>query len=60
MTPTIIGDRCSHGIPWNEHCPQCELVSAKEIVAHWGSSVDEARRVIAEAEKREVTDAHQT
>jgi hypothetical protein len=49
----IIGKTCSHGIPWNDHCPECELATARKTVAQWGDAVDEARRVIAEAEKRE-------
>lgn len=41
--------RCSHGKPWKDYCPACELVSARETVRHWGREVDEARKVIAEA-----------
>lgn len=44
---------CSHGKTWKDHCPACALVSAREVVQHWGSAVDNARKVIAEA----VTDA---
>jgi hypothetical protein len=40
---------CSHGVAWGDHCPECELVSAREIEAHWGEMVDEARKVIAKA-----------
>jgi hypothetical protein len=50
MTDTI-GKTCSHGIPWTDHCPQCELVSARETVAHWGEAVDKARSVIESAAK---------
>jgi hypothetical protein len=49
----IIGDRCSHGKLWAEACPECELVSAKQIVEHWGKAVDEARATIAAAEQKE-------
>ena len=51
MTIEIIGKTCSHGKRWDEPCPDCELISAREIVKHWGKAVDDARRVIAEAEK---------
>lgn len=47
--PKVINDRCSHGKTWGEECSACELVSAHEMVNHWGRAVDEARRVIAEA-----------
>jgi hypothetical protein len=47
------GTHCSHGKSWHEECPECALVSAEETVRHWGRAVDEARRVIAEAEKRQ-------
>lgn len=46
-----LGDACSHGKPWSEECPECNLVAARELVAHWGSAVDEARKMIA-ANKR--------
>ncbi|WP_157661651.1 hypothetical protein [Burkholderia ubonensis] len=42
--------RCSHGKTWHEHCPACALISARETVRHWGMEVDDARKVIAEAE----------
>jgi hypothetical protein len=48
----FIGKTCSHGVSWNDHCQQCELVSAREIVAHWGETVDRARAAIHEAERR--------
>jgi hypothetical protein len=47
----MIGDQCSHGVKWACQCRECDLVSARELVAHWGNQVDEARRVIA-ASKR--------
>lgn len=40
---------CSHGKTWRDYCPACALVSAREVVQHWGSAVDNARKVIAEA-----------
>ena len=48
---SIIGERCSHGKTWSQECPDCKLVSAHEMVRHWGRAVDEARKVIAESEK---------
>lgn len=39
---------CRHGIPYSRQCSECDLASAREIVAHWGEKVDEARRVIAQ------------
>lgn len=50
---TTINDRCSHGKTWAEACPECEIVSAKEVVEHWGPVVDEARATIAAAEQME-------
>jgi hypothetical protein len=47
-------DKCSHGVPWGRDCLACDLVSARQIIEHWGPLVDEARKVIAEAEKEEV------
>jgi hypothetical protein len=52
--PKIIVDRCSHGKLWNEECPECELISAREFVKRWGPMVDEARAKIEELTKREV------
>lgn len=43
---------CSHGIRWECDCRECDLVSAREVVSHWGSLVDAARAVIANAEPR--------
>lgn len=43
----MLGDKCSHGVRWGDHCPECELISARQIVDHWGEMVDEARRVIS-------------
>ena len=51
---SIIGEGCSHGKTWDEPCPDCELVSAKEFIKRWGKAVDEARKVIAESEKEGV------
>jgi len=42
----MLGEACRHGVKWSDHCPQCELVSARETVAHWGEAVDRARSVI--------------
>lgn len=50
---TELGKTCSHGVAWGDHCPECELISAREIVRHWADAVDDARRIIAEAENRE-------
>lgn len=50
----MLGDKCSHGIALGEHCPECALISARQIVEHWGDAVDEARRVIARAEGKPV------
>lgn len=44
-----LGEACSHGIRWTCHCRECDLVTARETVRHWGPVVDEARRLIAEA-----------
>lgn len=47
------GTHCSHGKRWDEDCPACNLVGARELIAHWGSQVDEARKLIEETEKLE-------
>lgn len=48
----MLTDRCSHGKTWNEPCHECDLVSARQLVEHWGKKVDEARELIAEAEQQ--------
>lgn len=45
---------CSHGIRWDAECPACNLVSARELVAHWGEKIDAARKVIEAAENEGV------
>jgi hypothetical protein len=47
-------ETCSHGIPWSEDCPQCNLVWARGTVERLGPVVDQAREVIAAAEREEV------
>ena len=49
------GEACSHGIKWACHCRECDLVSARDLVSHWGPAVDEARKVIEEAEREQTT-----
>lgn len=46
--PKVINDRCSHGVSWNDDCPACKLADAQRVVRQWGSTVDEARKTIAE------------
>ena len=46
---TEFGNTCSHYVPWGEDCPQCNLASARELVAHWGEKIDEARALISRA-----------
>ena len=51
---TILGDHsktwtCSHGKTISEQCNQCDVENARETLRRWGSAVDEARKVIAEA-----------
>ncbi len=46
-----LGKTCSHGIPWSLQCRECDLVSAREVVRHFGALVDEARAVIEATEK---------
>jgi hypothetical protein len=45
-------DRCSHGIPWTSPCRECEIVSARETIAHWGPAIDAAREVIKTTAKK--------
>lgn len=49
----MLGDMCSHGIPWSCQCKECDLVSAREFVKRWGPQVDEYRKLIEQDEKRE-------
>lgn len=46
--------KCHHGLTLAQPCPACELETARAFVEHWGGPVDEARKVIAEAEKEGV------
>ena len=50
----MIHETCSHGIPWDQECPKCALIMARETVRHFGRQVDEARAVIEAQEKEEV------
>ncbi|MDR6421349.1 hypothetical protein J2801_003637 [Paraburkholderia phenoliruptrix] len=47
----MLGETCSHGITWSCQCRECDLIAARETVRHFGSMVDEARAMIAEAEQ---------
>lgn len=47
----MLGDQCSHGIKWQHECPQCELVSAREMVRRWKPEVEAAERRIEELTK---------
>jgi hypothetical protein len=49
-----LGRTCSHGKTWDEECPECELVGAREFVRRYGPMIDEARAKIEELTKREV------
>lgn len=46
--------KCHHGKALNEACPACEVETARAFVDHYGPYVDEARAVIAEAQKEGV------
>jgi hypothetical protein len=50
---TTLPDRCSHGMPWAVPCRECEIVSARETIAHWGPAVREAEKILREAEKKD-------
>jgi hypothetical protein len=56
----MLGNQCSHGVKWGDECPECEWISAREIEAHWGEMVDEARRVIAEAARERMEELKKT
>lgn len=43
--------RCRHGLTLSENCDACEIDAARELVDHWGSAIDAARRLIAAAPK---------
>jgi hypothetical protein len=47
MTPYI----CPHGRTLYEACPDCEVETARAFAEHYGPYVDEARAVIAAAER---------
>lgn len=53
MTERSMNESCKHGIPWKCHCRQCEFALALETESRHGQEVDEARKVIEEAQKRE-------
>jgi hypothetical protein len=48
-----MNESCKHGIPWKHHCAQCEFALALQTEVRYGKEVDEARKVIEEAQKRE-------
>jgi hypothetical protein len=43
--------KCAHGFTLSERCAACDLDNARDTVNRWGDAVDEARKVIARAEK---------
>jgi hypothetical protein len=45
----MLGNQCSHGAKWGE-CRECKLAAARWLVDQWGTEIDAARAVIAEAE----------
>lgn len=55
-----IGEVCSHGVKWACHCRECDLVSARELVSHWGEAVDAARKTIAEAATKRIEELKKT
>lgn len=48
-----MNESCKHGIPWKHHCAECEFALALETEVRHGREVDEARKVIEEAQRRE-------
>lgn len=44
----MIQERCSHGKLWGEDCKECEIVSLKQFLKHFGARVDDARKKLAE------------
>lgn len=48
-----VNKECRHGVKWSCHCAQCEFALALETEVRYGRDVDEARKVIEEAQKRE-------
>ena len=43
--------KCHHGFTFAQACKQCELETARAFAEHYGPYVDEARAVIAAAER---------
>jgi hypothetical protein len=48
-----VNEECRHGVKWSCYCAQCEFALALETEVRHGREVDEARKVIEEAQKRE-------
>lgn len=46
----MLGKTCSHGVPWDHECPQCQLVWDRETVRRWKPVVEEAERRIQATE----------
>lgn len=45
-----VNEQCRHGISWKCVCAQCEFALALETEVRHGREVDEARKVIEEAQ----------
>lgn len=50
-TMTEPGQKCSHGIAWQDECHECDVVWAREVLRHWQKPVAEAQRVVEEVER---------
>lgn len=39
--------QCSHGVKWDDHCNQCEMVSLRETIAKFEPIVERAKKRLA-------------
>lgn len=55
----MLGDQCSHSAKWGE-CRECEVAAARWLVDQWGSEIDVARAVLAEASRERMEELKKT
>ncbi|WP_157129857.1 hypothetical protein [Burkholderia pseudomallei] len=47
-----VNEECRHGVKWSCHCAQCDFALALKTEVRHGREVDEARKVIEEAQAK--------
>jgi hypothetical protein len=55
----MLANQCSHNAKWGE-CRECKLAAARSLVDQWGSEIDAARAVIAEASRERMEELKKT